>query len=388
MNETGSKANTWTHDFLNQMRLVGDPEADQVINKLIEDKGIAAARELFHRLIDQIELPVEELPGDLQNFIYRNYELKGVSEEQVKVAHDLFVDHGPKFLLILYFKSLPVLYSCANGARVLVKTGRLTSDRKSLDIFSRRIAETGQFLIFTMSEGSLKKGAIGIQSILKVRLMHAAIRAFVRQADWDSQELGEPINQEDMAITLLTFSLSLVEALGQFGINEKQEKLESYFSTWRAIGRLLGLEENLLPENLQEAKLLYTIILNRQSKSSEAGKLLTKSLLTFSREALRSEYLDNIPQLFIRFLAGDQVASNLGVARSENWVTRIFYFVMRKVFKYVEHLEDTDESIQEISDRVAAKLVVYMVKYFDEYRKKPLVLPPSLANKWNVSTTE
>lgn len=383
-----NKPETWTQEFLDQKRLVGDPDADRVIAELIDQDGQNAARELFDRLIQQIDIPVNELPQVLRDFVNDHNELTGVTKKQVDNAQDFFEDHGPKFLLFLYFKSLPILYSCANGAQVLASTGRLSRDQDNMEIFSRRIAETGQFLLYTMSKGGLKPGTTGIRAILKVRLIHAAIRAFLKQKNWDIQKLGEPVNQEDMAITLLTFSLSLVEALETLEIDEPVDRNEDFFATWCAIGRLLGLDEALIPENLQEARILKDRILDRQSRESDAGKLLTRALILFTEEAFRNEHLKNLPQLLIRFLTGDQIANNLGVIKNRIWLVRLVIYLLRLFFNFVERIEDANESIHKIVDRIANKLISYMVNYFDKYKKKTLVVNDRLIRKWNVTPEE
>ena len=137
---------------------------------------------------------------------------------KVKLANDLFLDHGPKFLVFLYYRSLPILYSCANGAKVLVQTGRLSHQNDGHKIFARCIAETGQFMLEVMKPDSLKQGGTGIQAIQKIRLIHAAIRTFTPEEKWDATVLGVPINQEDLAITLMTFSVVMIDALERFGI--------------------------------------------------------------------------------------------------------------------------------------------------------------------------
>lgn len=44
---------------------------------------------------------------------------------------------------------------------------------------------------------------LGVESALKIRLVHASVRRFIPPADWDAAGLGEPVNQEDMAMTLM-----------------------------------------------------------------------------------------------------------------------------------------------------------------------------------------
>lgn len=191
----------WTNAFLDRMRHTADPLADRAVAQLVEQKGREEAKRIFDLLIRRIELPEEELPGSLRGYWEATRQLPDwVDEGRVERAHALFLDHGTKLLLFLYYKSLPLLYCCKHGAQVLVQTSRLTHNSEDITIFTRRIAETGQFLIHVMTPGGLKPGGVGIQSIQKVRLIHAAIRHFILPQRWDAQQLGGPINQEDLAV--------------------------------------------------------------------------------------------------------------------------------------------------------------------------------------------
>ena len=207
-------------DPLDSFRQLTDPPADEAIVLLVEKDGLEATRKLFEQLIDRVELPIDELPAGIRQFIHTHGELPVWADPVLlERSERLFLDHGPKFLLFLYFKSLPTLYACANGAEVLTRTGRLNRDLEGLDKFSRRIAETGQFVLKVTAPGSLAPGASAIHTVLRIRLIHAAIRHFISVEEWEPA-LGRPINQEDMAITMLTFCVSVLDGLKTFGLGE------------------------------------------------------------------------------------------------------------------------------------------------------------------------
>jgi hypothetical protein len=175
-----SKPADWSPEFLGQMRQAADPLADQAVAQLVATEGREAAQHLFDLLIRPIEMPLKELPPPLKRYWEVTQQLPDwVDPQKVEAAHMLFRDHGPKFLQFLYYKSLPLLYCCKNGAQVLVQTSRLAHNREDITIFTPRIAETGQFLIDVMTDCGLQPGKTGIQSIQKVRLIHAAIRHFI-----------------------------------------------------------------------------------------------------------------------------------------------------------------------------------------------------------------
>ena len=162
----------WTHEFLDQKRIETDPLADDFIKRLVEKRGEMAVHSIFQKLIENIELPIEDLTDDIQEFLQATVSLPHwLSNNDLKSSNLFFIDHGPKLLLLLYFKSLPLLYSDVKGAQVLMNTGRLMHDEKSQQVFTRRIAETGQFLLNVMANDNFLLNGSAINSIRKVRLM-------------------------------------------------------------------------------------------------------------------------------------------------------------------------------------------------------------------------
>jgi hypothetical protein len=374
----------WTDEFLDQKRLQADPLADEALGLIVSEKGEGEARRLFDLLIHNIGMPLREFPPLVQDYLEATGRLPAWSDwNKVAMAHDLFLDHGPKFLIFLYYKSLPLLYTCAHGAKVLARTGRLTHDPQDRAIFTRRIAETGQFLLDVMSRKGLQPGGRGIQAIQKVRLIHASIRRFIPQEDWDEAAFGKPINQEDMAVTLMTFSISLIDGLAQFGIEEKEERLEAYLHTWTAIGHALGIDDDLLPANLTEARTLIDKILQRQSKDSEDGRILARALVHFARETFPNNYLDDAPVYLIRHLVGPQRADMLDVQTAYGCLGLAVPLFLRKLFHLGERLEDKVKEPLKVVIEKLSKITTYaMVGYFDQYKKRNFEIPEEMEKVW------
>lgn len=374
----------WNNEFLDRKRQLADPLADAVVEKIVQESGEKEAFHIFDLLIKNIEMPVDELPDEVSDFVISTNQLPEWADPlKINMARDLFLDHGPKFLLFLFYKSLPLLYTDIKGAEVLVRTSRLTHNAEDITIFTRRIAETGQFMIDVMSEDGLKPGGLGIQSIQKVRLIHAAIRRFVKQSDWNTDTFGEPINQEDMAITLMTFSISPITALVRIGIHESDERLQAYLHSWCAIGELLGINRDLLPETLEEAQHLLDKILERQSGSSEAGILLAKALVQFSRETFPKDRLDDAPVYIIRSLIGRERADMLEIYPKYSILGITVPLFLRKLFNLTERLEDKiDGPVRMVIDRVSDEIVRAMVGYFDNYKQRKFSISEEMKNRW------
>ncbi|MCB0850645.1 MAG: DUF2236 domain-containing protein [Bacteroidetes bacterium] len=379
----------WDDAFLDQARLRTDPLADQVIADLVQEKGLTEAKKIFDILIRNVELPLDQLPESTREYFAQTSELPSWADTQkINWAQELFLDYGPYFMVFLYYKSLPTLYACKNGVEVLVRTGRLAEDRKDIEKFTRRIAETGQFLMYSMAPGAMGKKGRAIETAQKVRLIHAAIRAFVKKEGWDADQLGEPINQEDLAITLMTFSVSLIDALPKVKMGLTDEEANAYLHNWKVIGHILGIEPALLPADIHEGRYLLKRILERQAGETEGGKIMASALIQFAKEVLPGKAFDTSPQAIMRYLAGDELTDMLGVEPKAGCLGSIAPFFMKQIIRKVERMEDSDIAPKLILDSLSHKLMMAMVRYFNNYKNRPFEVPEELAEAWDLGVEE
>lgn len=385
MKETPSYKEQWTDTWLDQARLRTDPTADAVITAIVNEYGPGKAKEIFDILIRNVGIPYEQLPEQTQHFFNHLEQLPAwADKDKIRLAEKVFLDHGPKFLVFLYYKSLPTLYACKNGAPVLTHTGRLAVDREGHEKFTRRIAETGQFLLDVMTKDGLTDGGKGVNAILKVRLIHAAIRNFILLGEWDTPALGKPINQEDLAITLMTFSISMIDSMPKFGLDLSEREADAFLHAWKVAGHLMGLEAALLPDSVEAGRYLHDKILSRQAGPSEDGYILTQALITFVERVAPGKVLDPAPQILMRYLIGDQLADMLGVESRKGCLGWLVPRSLRTLFSYTERMEDRQEPVAWVMERVATHLLEKMVGYFDNYKGRQFEISPELRRHWEV----
>lgn len=374
-----------TQQRLDDLRQLGDQQADYVINSIIKTHGPDAARDFFNQLIRNIDMPLQLRTEALDDFLKQTESAaRWLSQKDLDDSYALFADHGPKMLIILYFKSLPLLYTNAKGAQVLINTGRLAHNAESMVIFSRRIAETGQFLLDVLSKDGLQPGGEGIMAIQKIRLIHASVRHFVSKGNWNKQENGVPINQEDLALTLLTFSNVILEGLEQLHQELPQNQTDAFLKRWFAIGHLLGIKEELIPTSREEADWLLKTILNRQAKMNNEGKTLTKALIYFSEQTIPGTFLDITPKALIQFFVGEDYAKMLGAYTWWFGFASMIPGFLRKVFSLGERIEDKDERIAWLADKFSNLMAKAMVGYFNAYKNQNFSIKDELKKAWNL----
>src|SRR5208337_3150511 len=226
----------WNDTMLDAMRSVGDPPADAAIEAIFAHGQEKAAQAFMtHRLTNAAPTP-SSLPPALRAFINETTAEPLPNTSRIEAAQTLFVDHGPEILITLGCYALPDAYAARKGVKVLHQTAYLAKRP------NRRLFQTMQMVIDVMEPGGLDPRGYGIRTVQKVRLMHAAVRHQLhhgKSAKWDEIFFGVPINQEDLAGTLLTFSFLSIDGLRKLGANISSEAAKAYFDTWCGIGRVL-----------------------------------------------------------------------------------------------------------------------------------------------------
>lgn len=296
---------------LDRLRGVGDPLADDTVAAIFEAHEIGAVRRLLRHLVDNDHpLLVDDDDGiepSVREHVERYFAqsdatLPELDPQRIEAGQRLFELHGPEVLMTLCCYSLPASYTAKKGVQVLAQTGRLESHPK------RRLFETTQMVIDVMQPGGLAYGGHarvhgkGIRTAQKVRLMHAAIRRLILDRDGDAftQAYDVPINQEDLAGTLMTFSWIVLEGLERIGAPIEREAAEAYLYAWASIGRIMGVREELIPADLEHARVLTDTIKRRQTERSEAGDAMVAALVELMRDSIPG-VLRGMPPSLLRF---------------------------------------------------------------------------------------
>jgi hypothetical protein len=173
----------------------------------------------------------------------------------------------------------------------------------------------------------------------KVRYLHAWMRhmASLDPRFADVETTGRPINQEDMVFTLLTIGYVIplgVEKLG--GILSRAQK-EAFLHCWRVVGHVMGVDDDLLTDDWDEAKALYEKIKSRQLGRSEYGLGLTNALCTLIEDLLPAwlPFRSAIAPVLIRDQLGadaDVLFDDATKAASGNLLVRGGWAIAKHVF--------------------------------------------------------
>jgi len=260
-------------ETLDRFRTIGDPPLDRLVSAHAADRGAHEVGRLLGRLFSAGGLPADEP-------LIAAYEAQAppaplAAPETVARGQRLFELFGPEILLLLGAYALPVAFAAGNGVQATYRA------RKLKDEPVRRLCDTAQMVLNVMREGSLAPGQAGERSARKVRLIHALVRHHLQDLpgeSWPGDAWGVPLNQEDKAGTLITFSAAMLDGLRRLGAELDQADADAYVIAWSTVGRLLGIDEALLPSREADAVALARLIGARQIRPTEEGRELLRQL--------------------------------------------------------------------------------------------------------------
>lgn len=375
----------WSPSELRPYRKITDPIADRVVADIIENDKTEGINKLFSQLRENDDISEINFPKCVADYFEETSELPSfMDQEQVKIGQKVFAQFGPEISLCLMTKSLPEAYACANGAKVLYATGRLTEQSGTLAVFTRRLMETAQFVINVNDEGGLSPKGKGVVTAQKVRLIHAAIRYYLQQHNWPEKYYGMPINQEDMAGTLQSFSTLTLEGLDILKLDLSEEEKQGYYHSWRCIGHVMGVLPELNPVTYQEGYGLGTSILNHQIAPSKEGTELTQAVCNFMKDMMPGEIFDQAPEAIIRHMIGDDIAETLKLDSKLNLIEKMIPKLIGIIFDKLEEVGEEHETLEKIIERVKGYLLQHMLNHFNNDKKVKFYIPPSLRKNWKL----
>jgi len=279
---------------LDQLRRVGDPEADELAAELLRRHSELDERDLVRLVLNEIDPDTPTTDDHVREWMTHGPPLpKWADTALIRRGQDFFGDWPLPIATALFCVSLPGAYAAADGSRVLTMTSDLATGKN----LARRAVETGQMLFDVMDLGresptALQPRGQGYLTIRGVRLLHGVVRQNLlathhaglnpdaATSSW-SADWGQPVNQEDLLGTLLTFTVAVFHGMDRLGIPYDPAAADAYLHTWCVVGHLIGIQPDLLPLDRPGAERLAATIARRHHLHSEDGTRLTAALISY-----------------------------------------------------------------------------------------------------------
>ncbi|MFH9867599.1 oxygenase MpaB family protein [Streptomyces lydicus] len=369
---------TYTEQSLNALRLAGDELADATVAALFERGEVGK----FNSLMRYVSTAGQELPDGLpavaRDYLHQTSSPPAwVDWGEMEKARLFFIDNNVHIATALSFASMPACYLVPHVAKLLSATHGLKYPAK-------RMAETGQFTVLLMQPDAFEAGSRFLPAAQKVRLLHASIRHHLRREErWDVEALGTPICQEDMIGGQMMFSLQVLDALHRLGIHMSVDGAESYYYAWRVVGAMLGVDQNQVPKNLEEARQFSDLYMTRHMGPSQEGADLTRQLIDLYEDVVPGTLFDPVVSALIRHLIGDTCADWLQVPRTP-WDTAVK--AAPALLHVLETIEDRSPLGAWALDRLGHLTILFELSSLTRGRVMHYAIPEQLKKDYGLSS--
>ena len=291
---------------MDKMRYTCDPIADAVAAQL--------ERQRPSQMIDEVYARAKTEGGAFKDYLEHAYAVPTwVNWDAIEHARRVNLGFANVRGIALLVSSLVEGYSLSKAAHVLIATGRLHQD------VLKRIYETSQMSHNINVPNGIKPGQPGHRTIMEVRLLHAMVRKYLRQRGWDTSLYDEPINQEDMAFTVIEFDYLSIRGMERMGAEMSADDKAASQHLWQYAAYLNGVDECMIPRSVEEEIYQYERIRDRQRNPNQESSELAQAVIT----ALAGKPPFNLPAPLLfelsRVCLGDELADVYDFPRHKGW---------------------------------------------------------------------
>jgi ER-bound oxygenase mpaB/B'/Rubber oxygenase, catalytic domain len=261
-------------DAYRRFTQVGDRLADDLVEafrRLPAGVGRQQFETAVEQGIDAVDDPLPELVAFFAQVDARPY---WVDQHKLDLAARVLGRIG----VVAGFTSLAMLslmggYLASRADKTLVATGDLDQ------MAPRRLAETLAWTVDVTGLGALGRYETGFKGTVRVRLMHAMVRAGInRRPDWNYADWDQPVNQSTLAGTLLLFSLGNVVGSQALGLRFSRREKDAIYHLWRYIGYAIGVDVEILPTSELDTWRLLWLQADYEFRPDEDSRGLAQAL--------------------------------------------------------------------------------------------------------------
>ena len=221
---------------------VGDPEADDVVDALASFDQREAHR-FIQAGMEQESKALADAPLALREFFERiETPPPWFDPDSVHAGCRAFHEYSDLFIPAFFVVTL-------QNAATLISKAFYTTGRVKTTHGLRRIRQNTRHFIEIMLPGALEPHGEGWKLSVRIRLVHAQVRRFIRvSGNWDEAEFGVPLSAAHLALSSANFSATMLWQAERLGARPGAESRASFMQIWRYASWLIGSPEPLLFE--------------------------------------------------------------------------------------------------------------------------------------------
>ena len=299
---------------------IGDPAADALAEELS-----SLPRGKVHGYIEAAMNRDESALADAPQAIGDFFALKARQPDWLDLSY-----HGPATRL--FFREAKLLLGgllggvlvegfSTNIAKSFVITGRLR------DQGVRRLKQNNRHVTEIFMPYGLERENDGWKLSVRLCLVHAQIRYLLKRSqDWDAEAWGTPLSAAHMSFAITAFSARLLKHMEKLGASVSHpEERKSFMAVWRYTGYLMGVPEDLLFKDEEDALRIFQIGLICEPPPDFESILMANALINSAPLVLGMETPEQRRDLtkyvygISRALIGDNLADDLKYPKSSTF---------------------------------------------------------------------
>jgi endo-cleaving rubber dioxygenase len=297
---------------LDQMRGIGDPPADRVVAMLTARGQLPEVNKLLRQWVYNDQPLPSGLPSQLASFIDNARQLPPWADTSRITAAAQFGQAHMPYLALAYSMGV------STAAMTFPILASVFDPNVGIFLdFQKRLLGSLKLISGVYDPDAFGPHGQIIPDLIKVRLMHAAVRDYLDASRWDTARWGIPISQEAMLLETLLNGLFPLAAMQDFGVQIPPDIAADFLHTWRVEGAMLGL--HAMPAELSTDTALFQQLEDRDQGPSPQGRFLLNSFIDqASRYMSGPGGVDISPILIsvIRCALGTRLADMLAVPKS------------------------------------------------------------------------
>jgi hypothetical protein len=268
-------------DAYRRFTQMGDPLADAVV-AMFRRLPAGDGRRLFELAVEHGIEAVDDPPEELVAFFAQVDAVPyWVDYDKLNLAARVTGRTGPwGAYFALSGLALMGGYLASRADKTLVRSGDLVA------MAPRRLAETANWWLDVTSPGGLERFAPGFKATLRVRLMHALVRAGMnRRPDWNYEAWDHPVNQSLTVGTLMLFSMANIVGCQALGLTFSAKEKAAVYHFWRYVGVLMGLDPGIIPADETDTWRLFWLQADYEFLPDDDSRRLAEALLAAGGQA-------------------------------------------------------------------------------------------------------
>lgn len=299
--------------------MVGDPEADYVIERLSE-LGPEESWPLIQAGMNNDEDALRDAPSYVRDFF------KGMEDPPDWVDYSAYYPgirmfhRNSRLVLGAFVGGVLIEGFSTNIGISFYITGRLR------DQGVRRLKQNNRHMVEIFMPGGLERDGDGWKLSVRIRLIHAQVRHLLNNSpEWDSDSWGTPLSSAHMGFAISAFSARLIKHLKSLGAVFDDEERASFMQVWRYSGYLMGIPESILYRDEEHALRIFEIGGMCEPSPSLESVAMANSLVNSAPMVIGIEDPEERSNLsgyvykVSRALIGDELADELMYPKSSSF---------------------------------------------------------------------